>query len=147
MDLGTGSGSGAKPSKPNFDVNFGAAEATEYKIRRPMFIMGYLDFYPLFGTNLLSLRAGIGAGVRHPFAADAIGYFNYYTGATVNLIDVLKVTASMSYMDRIFKNQIELAINARIIELDIGASLQSANFLKSWQGAGFGAYVNFAMGF
>ena len=109
--------------------------------------MGYLDFYPLFGTNLLSLRAGIGVGVRHPFAADAIGYFNYYTGATVNLIDVLKVTASMSYMDRIFKNQIELAINARIIELDIGASLQSANFLKSWQGAGFGAYVNFAMGF
>ena len=147
MDLGTGSGKGIKDATPNFDVNFGAAEATEYKVRRPMFIMGYLDFYPLFGTNLLSLRAGIGVGVRHPFAADAIGYFNYYTGATVNLIDVLKVTASMSYMDRIFKNQIELAINARIIEFDIGASLQSANFLKSWQGAGFGAYVNFAMGF
>lgn len=116
-----------------------------YKINRPMKVNAYYD-YALMG-KMLSLRGGLGFGVYHPFVDGAVFYPEYYLGSTFNLIDLFKCTLSTEYTDRIFKNQLGLTLNLRIIQVDAGASLQAADFTKSFAGTGYGAYVMFTTGF
>jgi hypothetical protein len=53
---------------------------------------------------------------------------------------------NIGYYDRLWKNSLDLAVNLRIFEIDIGASMQSADFLKSWSGGGFGASFGLKFG-
>ena len=134
-------------SETNGNIKDFSKEVLEEKIyiNRPMKFNLYAD-YLLMG-NVLKLRAGGGMGVFRPFLTDSFTYPEYYFSAGINLFDFIKASISTEYTNQIFKHQIALGINVRLIELDCGVSLQSTNFMKSFSNNGFGAYAIVSIGF
>ena len=134
-------------SETNGNIKDFSKEVLEEKIyiNRPMKFNLYAD-YLLMG-NVLKLRAGGGMGVFRPFLTDSFTYPEYYFSAGINLFDFIKASISTEYTSQIFKHQIALGINVRLIELDCGVSLQSTNFMKSFSNNGFGAYAIVSIGF
>ena len=134
-------------SETNGNIKDFSKEVLEEKIyiNRPMKFNLYAD-YLLMG-NVLKLRAGGGMGVFRPFLTDSFVYPEYYFSAGINLFDFIKASISTEYTSQIFKHQIALGINVRLIELDCGVSLQSTNFMKSFSNNGFGAYAIVSIGF
>ena len=59
----------------------------------------------------------------------------------------MKFNVSTQYRDQLFIHQMGGTVNIRLIQVDAGVSVQSANFIKSCQGAGFGAYGYITIGF
>jgi len=66
--------------------------------------------------------------------------------ARFSLANFFIAALNIGYYDRLWKNSLELALNFRIFEIDLGASIQSAGFLKSWSGGGFGASFGLKFG-
>lgn len=134
-------------SETNGNIKDFSKEVLEEKIyiNRPMKFNLYAD-YLLMG-NVLKLCAGGGMGVFHPFLTDSFTYPEYYFSAGINLFDFIKASISTEYTSQIFKHQIALGINVRLIELDCGVSLQSTDFMKSFSNNGFGAYAIVSIGF
>ena len=134
-------------SETNGNIKDFSKEVLEEKIyiNRPMKFNLYAD-YLLMG-NVLKLRAGGGMGVFRPFLTDSFTYPEYYFSAGINLFDFIKASISTEYTSQIFKHQIALGINVRLIELDCGVSLQSTDFMKSFSNNGFGAYAIVSIGF
>jgi hypothetical protein len=64
----------------------------------------------------------------------------------LSLVNFFIAALNIGYYDRLWKNSLDLAINFRIMEIDFGASMQSADFLKSWSGGGFGASFGLKFG-
>lgn len=118
---------------------------TYYMSNRPLKAAVYLD--KDFIGKLMNLRAGLGFGLRRPFTDDYLFYPEYYVGFTVNILDIAKIGISTQYRDQVFIHQLGTTVNVRIIQLDLGASLQSADFRKSFAFAGFGAYAFVTVGF
>lgn len=116
-----------------------------YKINRPIFLNGYIDYMPI--GKLLDLRAGAGFGVNHPFMEDAFWYPQYYLGMKLNLINLFKLGLSTEYTKENFKHQAAVTLNLRLIQLDLGVSAQSASFIKSFASAGLGAFAYVTVGF
>jgi len=52
----------------------------------------------------------------------------------------------IGYYDRLWKNSLNIAFNFKIYEIDLGVSMQSPGFLKSWTGGGFGATFGLKFG-
>ena len=129
---------------------------TPYSIHRPMKIGVSADFHP-FGT-LLTTSGYFGLGFRHPFAsvinkATTGGidktefYVDYSLSGRLSLWNILSMTLTHSCMDEIFKNELALALNIRLVEVDAGVSFQSPSFTKSFTGAGVGGFVTVCVGF
>ena len=129
--------------------------AQPYSIHRPMKIGVSADFHP-FGT-LLTTSGYVGLGFRHPFAAvinkanggldETDFYVDYSVSGRLSLWNILSLSLSHSYMDEIFKNEMAVAFNIRLVEVDAGVSFQSPSFTKSFSGAGVGAFVTVCLGF
>lgn len=134
-------------SETNGNIKDFSKEVLEEKIyiNRPMKFNLYADY--LLVGNVLKLRAGGGMGVFRPFLTDSFTYPEYYFSAGINLFDFIKASISTEYTSQIFKHQIALGINVRLIELDCGVSLQSTDFSKSFSNNGFGAYAIVSIGF
>lgn len=134
-------------SETNGNIKDFSKEVLEEKIyiNRPMKFNLYADY--LLVGNVLKLRAGGGMGVFRPFLTDSFTYPEYYFSAGINLFDFIKASISTEYTSQIFKHQIALGINVRLIELDCGVSLQSTDFMKSFSNNGFGAYAIVSIGF
>ena len=113
------------------------------------------DFHP-FGT-LLTTSGYVGIAFRHPFASainkanggenETQFYVDYSLAGRLSLWNVLSLSVSHSYMDEIFKNELAVALNIRLVEVDAGVSFQSPTFVKSFSGAGVGAFVTLCIGF
>ncbi len=127
------------------DVDIIYDESADFSINRPLKLGLYLD--KVFEGGYFHFRGGAGLGVRQPFSDYAIWYPEYYLGCTVNLIDMFKLTLSTEYKDQVFIHQLGTSLNIRFCEVDFGLSLQSANFKKSLEVAGVGAYVYVICGF
>ena len=129
--------------------------AQPYSIHRPMKIGVSADFHP-FGT-LLTTSGYLGLGFRHPFAAvinkanggidETQFYVDYSVAGRLSLWNIISLSLEHSYMDEIFKNEVALALNIRLVEVDAGVSFQSPSFTKSFTGAGVGAFVTVCVGF
>lgn len=128
--------------------------AEPYAIHRPLKFGVSANFHP-FGT-LLSTKGYIGIGIRHPFAnvinaatdiSETDFYVDYSIGGRLSLWNILSLELTHECMDEIYKNQLALALNIRLVEVDAGVSMASTNFTKSFTGAGLGAFVTVAVGF
>lgn len=140
---------GGEQSENNKPFDQGLSKWTDanYKINRPFKLNGMVEFKPL--GNLLVLNGGLGLGVRNPFSdfeEEVRPFGEYYLGAAVNLLGLVGASISTEYTNMIYKHQISGYFNVRLFELDFGVSTQSANFATSFKLAGFGAFVNFAIG-
>ena len=128
---------------------------TPYAIHRPLKMGISADFHP-FGT-LLTTSGYVGIAFRHPFASainkanggenETQFYIDYSVAGRLSLWNVLSLSVSHSYMDEIFKNELAVALNIRLVEVDAGVSFQSPTFVKSFSGAGVGAFVTLCIGF
>ncbi len=127
------------------EPSFNDEESVSLSVNRPLKAALYLN-KELLGS-FLSVRAGGGLGIQRPFSDSYFIYPEYYLGICMNLVDILKFSASTAYKDQVFIHQLGTTVNIRFLQIDLGASLQSADFIKSCQGAGFGAYTYFTLGF
>lgn len=114
-------------------------------INRPLKAHAYIS--KSFFMNMFELRGGGGLCLRRPFQENSMFYPEYYIGFGINLFSIVKFNASTQYVDQIYIHQLGSTINLRIVQLDLGASLQSADFKKSFAFSGFGAYAYVTVGF
>lgn len=129
----------------DFQYQIGSGSQADYKIHRPLKAALYVDYYPI--KNFLCLHLGGGAGIFRPFSDEIHWYPEYIAGLNLNLLGIVKMNLSTEYTDRVFVHQAGLSLNVRLIEITTGVSAQSSDFVKSFTGAGFGAYVYVTVGF
>jgi len=122
----------------------GDAMEADFVINRPFKVHAYLG--KSFLNNLLFLRAGGGICVRRPLLENSIFYPEYYVGLELNFVNMLKFCVSTQYTDQIFIHQIGSTINIRVLQLDLGASIQSADLKKSFAFSGLGLYAYVTVG-
>jgi hypothetical protein len=100
---------------------------------RPFEIPGiFITFKPILGFSINPLYVEVGS-------------FEGGILATLDLGHLFIVRAGIGYYDRLWKNSLDLALNLRAFELDLGISLQAPSFEKSWAGGGLG--IKFGMKF
>jgi hypothetical protein len=111
-------------------------------ILRPFKMIFDADYRP-FNTKLLSLKPSLGFAISplyvRPFVMEG--------GLTVqtNVINLLVAAVGINYTDHLWKNHLDLAINLRALELDLGVGLQSESFTKSWS-SGFAIVIGIKVG-
>jgi hypothetical protein len=136
----------------NFDEGmddfFAVDTDTEYgekqkRVVRPFKMLAWAGWRP-FGNQLLTVTPTFGFAINplytSPFSLEA------GVKGRLNLINIFYTTVGVGYHDRLWINSLDLAINLKFFELNIGADLRSPNFSKSWTGGGFGANVGLKFG-
>jgi len=122
----------------NEDVKYGKEEL---KINRPFKVVARADWRPLFGIKFLTITPVFGFCHNELYAEPFS--MEYGLNACVNFGNFLLLKAGMNYTDRMYVNSVALALNIRLIEIDIGANFRSQDFAQSFKGSGLG--VNFAL--
>ena len=132
----------------NFKNKQEDSKSADYYINRPMKFSIFADYTP-FGDWLV-FTGGAGLGFRHPFTSDAdsFDFFGeYYLAGTLKLLNILKLTFSTEYYEKIFIHQLAFSANARVLELGFGINAQSSDFRKSCGGAGIGGFFVVKVGY
>lgn len=88
-----------------------------------------------------------GLGVKYMFTKDAVSYFEYDLSCEMRFVHMLGTWVKTQYKNELFKHELGLLFNFRVCELDLGVSVQGADFVNSFKGSGAGAFVNLAIGF
>ena len=121
------------------DAVYGEEKLT---VLRPFKMHAWAHWFP-FENKMISFIPTLGFAINplyhQPFSFDG-GIM-----ACFNAKDMFLAAFGIGYLDRHWKNSLDLTFNLRAIELYLGVSLQSAAFLKSWSGAGVG--VDFGLRF
>lgn len=115
-----------------------------HKISRPLRFGAEAAFRP-FGS-WFDVYALLGMGMRYPYSSDIKVYPEYITSVSVNAGNIVGATFSTSYLGQIFKQELNFMLNAKVFELNFAISMQSENFIKSFQAAGLGAKLYIAFG-
>ncbi len=132
-------------TQSNTGMQFGNSKTTDYSVNRPLKLNLFMNYQPL--SNFIDIDLGAGLGVKHPFSEYYRFYPEYYLGLSLSLIRVFTFTLSTEYTDQVFIHQFGASANIRFAKIDTGVSVQSADFMRSFTGSGFGAYVYMTMGF
>lgn len=142
MDMGL---NGIKPTQTPFASETSVSTlSTPVKINRPLKFNAYADYKFL---GFLDFTAGGGFGIRRPGGKEFYAYPEYYLAAGINFIDMLKLSLSTEYTDQLFIHALNGVVNLRVVEVDLGVSLEASSFAKSFTGAGLGGYIGLAIGF
>jgi len=112
------------------------------KIYRPFAMVFYAHYRP-FASRFLTLIPSLGFSINPLYAQ--VGAVEGGLTARFDAANMLITTLGINYNDRRWKNSVDFILNLRAFELDFGLSLQSQDFVRSWQGAGFG--LNFGLKF
>jgi len=112
------------------------------KIYRPFSMLFYLNYRP-FDSTTLSLIPSLGFSLNWLY--NNIFSFEGGLSARFDFANIFIPVLGINYNDRKWKNSVDLAFNFRVFEIDFGLSMQSQDFLKSFQGVGLGA--NFGIKF
>ena len=117
-----------------------------FKINRPFEMLVAATFRP-FG-NWFDIRGDLGVVFYDPI------YINFNVGAGLHFVKMCKMGGYLfnlnfttGYNERIWMQKLDLALNLRLFEINVGVSTRSSDFIKSFTGTGLGAYVGFALGF
>jgi len=126
----------------NNEITYSEEEIT---LMRPFKMLTWFDWRPwVTRTLLFSFIPTIG------FAINPL-YMQPYSieGGIKARLDVLNkfiATLGINYIDRLWKNSIDLGFNSRALEFDLGVCFYSADFIKSWTGGGFGLNTGVKLG-
>jgi hypothetical protein len=113
------------------------------KVRRPFKMYAWFAWRP-FGIRLFTLTPTFGFSYN-PIYSEPF-FLEGGIKANLNIINLIKITAGIGYYDRIWINNLDLALNLRIFEIIVGVDLRAPDFKESWQGGGFGVNVGFRFG-
>lgn len=132
----------------DFNSTHDDSESEDYWINRPMKFSGFADFTP-FGEWIV-FTGGLGLGFRHPFTDDIDSYDffgEYYLAGTFRFRNILSLTFSTEYFEKLFIHQFSFSANARIVELVFGINAQATDFTKSCSGGGIGGLFALKFGY
>jgi len=140
MDMITGS-SESEENKLDTDFTSGKAEAS---FDRAFKLLLYANWRPLFGSKLLTVTPVL--GLSHDFLyAQKVSFEGGVTG-TLNLADMFYASFGINYFDRVWINSLDLAVNLRAFQLDLGIDMRSQDFIRSWSAGGLGIKVGLKFG-
>ena len=112
-------------------------------ITRPFRLQAWLDWRPLFGNRLITIYPMAGFSINpiynEPFSKE------YGIKGRLNLKNVFITELTIKQEDRLWQNSLDLTLNLRFVEVDLGFSLKSNTFINSLSGGGLGA--NFGLKF
>ena len=133
---------------PKLEDMFAEPETVKYYINRPMKLAISADFKPF--SWLMSYYGTLGIGIKHPFAKntdETYAYIDYLIGTKISFVNIISLYLSTERTDEIFKHKATLALNLRLVEIDAGVALESANIETSFRGSGVGAFITACIGF
>ena len=107
---------------------------------RPFKMLFYVN-YRFFDSNLLTLTPQLGFSINRLYPE--IGSIEAGLSARLDLGNAFVTTLGTGYLDRNWKHSLDFIFNFRVFEIDLGVSVQSPDFVKSFRGAGAG--VNFCL--
>jgi len=113
------------------------------KIYRPFTMLSFAKFKP-FKTPILSFIPSIGFSIN-PLYTKLVSIEGGLS-VRLDLANIFITTIGVNYNDRKWKNSVDFVLNLRAFELDLGISFQSPDFVKSFQGAGFGVSAGLKFG-
>jgi len=110
---------------------------------RPFRLTAWIN-WRLFGTPFLTLTPMIGFSLNSLYVTPFT--FEFGVNACLNLSNMFLVAAGINYVDRTWKNGVDLTVNLRVFEFTIGVDMRSPDFLKIWSGKGLGIRTGFKLG-
>lgn len=132
-----------------YDVSYGIGNMEyseeEYSVNRPMRFGVEAAWRPFGSWFTLYPMAGI--GIKYPFTDKVMCYPEYTVALRLKVANFLYLELSTNYLQQVFIHEGMLIINARIIQINTGVSLQSTDFVKSFGTRGMGAKVSVMIGF
>jgi hypothetical protein len=99
------------------------------EIARPFKTLVWADWRP-FDTRLFSVIGAAGFQINQMYKVP----FSMEGGlkARFDWANIIIVTAGARYEDRLWKNGVDIALNGRAFELDLGIDMRSPDFVESW---------------
>jgi hypothetical protein len=119
-------------SPEDFDPVYGKSSQSLF---RPFKMVFHADYRPL-ETRLLSLIPTLGFSVNPLYATPGALEAGIKVRCDINNLFIATL-GLINYEDRLWKNGIDLTLNLRAVQLDLGIAMQSQTFVKSWE-AGLG---------
>jgi hypothetical protein len=116
-----------------------------FRVFRPLRFDFYANFKPL-STKLIVLRPNIGFSALTVYGYDK-ACFNAGLEAQLNLKRVFSLSLATGYREKVWRHGLNLMLNLRVLELDLGVSLQSQDFAGSFRIQGAGAHAGVRLGF
>jgi len=122
-------------------IAYGKGEA---KVSRPFKVMAWGSWRPIFGSPLFTLIPSVGFSLNkmylEPLSLEA------GLKARLDLANLFLLTAGVRYEDRLWINSVDMALNFRVFELDIGVDIRARDLMQSWKGYGAGAKIGLKFG-
>jgi len=119
-------------------------EGDPVKAFRPFKMVVWMNWRPIKGKEILTLTPSVGFALSPQFKK--LGSVEFGVKVRLDLANMLILTVGIAHEDRIWKNSLDINLNFRAFELNVGANLQSSNFIKSWEGSGVGVKVGVKFG-
>lgn len=125
------------------DYQFSTGTGSTEKIWRPFKMVLFADYRP-FDSPVLSLipSAGFALNPLHVSPASFEGGIK----VRCDLANIFIAAIGVGYHDRMWKNSLDIVLNLRVFEIDVGVVFQSQDFVKSWQGGGAGVNAGVKFG-
>jgi hypothetical protein len=127
---------------PNIDPKVDTAHQT--RVSRP-FKIGFDAVYRPFAIKLITIKPM--AALVFNSIYDAPFYLDFGIAGELNLANLLVIGAGTRFEDLVWKQRAGLSLNFRILELILGITTQSQQFLRSFQGAGFAVDLGVRVGY
>lgn len=124
------------------------ASSAEFHVNRP-FRIGLEAAYRPFGNNMVTIHPMLGLAIRNPFGKDfSIDSIipEYKISADLSLAQILGLSISTEYTNKVFSHALDLFLNTRIVELKASIGTGSSNFFKSFSVSGLKASVGVSIG-
>jgi len=134
---------GSSPGFDDIDMNFTSGTGSA-SFERAFKMLIYANWRPLLGSKLLTVTPVL--GLSNDFLYSRNVAFEGGVSATLNLADIFYATAGINFFDRTWINSLDISINLRAFQLDLGIDMRSHDFIRSWTAGGVGARVGFRFG-
>ena len=122
-----------------------ATDEDTIKLVRP-FKIGFNANWKVFNSNILVISPMIQFKFADFTLKNLLGFGFDYSITAKSYLGPLVPAFTTSYIDSIFAQQLDIALNLRLFEIDFMISTQSANFFRSFAGSGLGVGVGFRFG-
>ena len=123
-----------------------ATEEDTIKLVRP-FKIGINANWKVFDSDILIVSPMIQFKFADFTLKNLLGFGFDYSITAKSYLGPLVPAFTTSYIDSVFAQQLDIALNLRLFEIDFMISTQSANFFRSFAGSGLGVGVGFRFGF
>ena len=128
------------PESDDFEFEYGKVSGkTVSPFFRPFKMLLSADFYPLYfiekqPNRYLILYPVLGFSINTLFVQPAA--IEVGLKVSTDLSNIFIPSISIFYEDQMWKNKFDFALNLRAFQLNLGAAMESQDFVKSWTGAG-----------